>query len=197
MNHPDHELDIPQIPLERGHLLLVGTGALPVTALPVRAMTLRSWYQFDIRICMTPTAATFTTPTALSVATQNQTIGPNWDVVNGTTIFREAAEWADLVIVDPASTSFLGKLTHAITDSVATMLVMTTRAPVVLAPSMPDSVWNRPNTQRNIASLRSDGFHIVEPELSATASGREDGRYCDLANILTYAAIVVGAHTTH
>ena len=37
------------------------------------------------------------------------------------------------------------------------------RQPTLLAPSMNEVMWHQPATQRNLRTLREDGFSIVEP----------------------------------
>jgi phosphopantothenoylcysteine decarboxylase/phosphopantothenate--cysteine ligase len=37
------------------------------------------------------------------------------------------------------------------------------RTPVVIAPSMNEAMWRQSATQRNLATLRSDGFAVIEP----------------------------------
>jgi phosphopantothenoylcysteine decarboxylase/phosphopantothenate--cysteine ligase len=49
--------------------------------------------------------------------------------------------------------------------------VLATDAPIVLAPAMETHMWQNAATQANIATLRSRGAHIVEPESGPLASG--------------------------
>jgi phosphopantothenoylcysteine decarboxylase/phosphopantothenate--cysteine ligase len=37
------------------------------------------------------------------------------------------------------------------------------KTPVVLAPSMNEVMWRQPATARNVATLKADGFHVIDP----------------------------------
>jgi 2-polyprenyl-3-methyl-5-hydroxy-6-metoxy-1,4-benzoquinol methylase len=71
------------------------------------------------------------------------------------------AEWADLVVVYPASATTLGRLAAGDFSDLVSALALTTRAPVVLAPSMNGAMLAAPAVQRNLAQLRGDRFVVL------------------------------------
>ena len=77
---------------------------------------------------------------------------------------------ADLVIVAPASASFIARYASGIADDLLGSTLLVTKAPVVIAPAMHTEMWLHPATQENIASLLSRGVKVIEP-----ASGRLTG----------------------
>ncbi len=77
---------------------------------------------------------------------------------------------ADLVVVAPATADLLARAAAGLADDLLTNTLLTTRAPVVLAPAMHTEMWEHPATQANVATLRSRGVHVIEP-----ASGRLTG----------------------
>ena len=77
---------------------------------------------------------------------------------------------ADLVIVAPASASFIARYASGIADDLLGSTLLVTKAPLVIAPAMHTEMWLHPATQENIASLLSRGVKVIEP-----ASGRLTG----------------------
>jgi hypothetical protein len=66
----------PELPLARGNLLLVGTGAIAVTMLPAWAMALRSWYGRALRVCLTHSASRLVNPAAGRGRRERAGLGP-------------------------------------------------------------------------------------------------------------------------
>lgn len=73
------------------------------------------------------------------------------------------AEQADAVIVAPATADLLARLASGRADDLLTATVLTTHAPVILAPAMHTQMWEHPATQANVATLRSYGYRVIEP----------------------------------
>ena len=73
----------------------------------------------------------------------------------------------------PATTATLARLAVGVSDDVLVATVLATTAPVLLAPAMHTEMWEHPATQRNIAILRADGYHLVGPETGSLAGGDE------------------------
>jgi phosphopantothenoylcysteine decarboxylase/phosphopantothenate--cysteine ligase len=75
----------------------------------------------------------------------------------------QATEGAGLLIVMPATANIIGKVAAGIADDAVSTSVMAASCPVIFVPNMNDRMWRRPAVQRNIATLRRDGYHIVPP----------------------------------
>ncbi|MDT3727637.1 flavoprotein [Streptomyces sp. DSM 41972] len=142
-------------------MLLVATGAIGVVHLPEWAMFLRVRYGWSVRVCLTHSAERLVSREALAAVTQAPVEGPAWETRRGVVPHQELAEWADLVIVAPATTNFLAKCAAGITDSLALTSVVCAQAPVLLAPSVPEAALARPAVQRNLRTLAEDGYHVV------------------------------------
>jgi phosphopantothenoylcysteine decarboxylase/phosphopantothenate--cysteine ligase len=76
----------------------------------------------------------------------------------------ELADQADLMCVAPASADLLAKAACGLADDLLSTLLLSYSGPVLLAPAMNTSMWEKPPVQRNIKSLRDDGFHFVGPQ---------------------------------
>lgn len=74
------------------------------------------------------------------------------------------AERGELLVVAPASADFLAKAAHGQADDLLSTLYLAFGKPVLMAPAMNTAMWEQPAVQRNIAQLRSDGVHFVDPE---------------------------------
>lgn len=70
---------------------------------------------------------------------------------------------ADLVIVAPATANTLAKMAAGFGDSLLTVTLLATTAPVVVAPAMHTAMWQHPATRANVETLRARGVHIVGP----------------------------------
>jgi phosphopantothenoylcysteine decarboxylase/phosphopantothenate--cysteine ligase len=80
------------------------------------------------------------------------------------------AKSADLVVVAPATASFLAKMTSGIADDLLTTTVLAATCPVIVAPAMHTEMWENKATVANIETLQSRGVTIVWP-----AAGRLTG----------------------
>lgn len=80
------------------------------------------------------------------------------------------AQEADLVIVAPASASFLARTAAGLADDLLGNTILATKAPVLLAPAMHTEMYLNEATQQNIAMLSSWGYKILQP-----ATGRLTG----------------------
>jgi len=95
-------------------------------------------------------------------------------------------EWADLVVVAPATANILGKLAHGICDDLlSTTLCACWEKPILLAPAMNNHMWENPIVQSNVKALKQAGFHFVGPMKGRLACGTEAvGRMAEPQQIL-------------
>ena len=85
------------------------------------------------------------------------------------------AQFAELVLIAPATANFLAKAAHGIADDLLTTMVLATKAPIMAAPSMNVNMFENAATQENISILRRRGYHVIEPtegHLACGTSGR-------------------------
>ncbi|WP_159716878.1 MULTISPECIES: bifunctional phosphopantothenoylcysteine decarboxylase/phosphopantothenate--cysteine ligase CoaBC [Actinomyces] len=80
-------------------------------------------------------------------------------------------EWAELVLVAPASADLLARVAAGRADDLLTATILTTTAPVVLAPAMHTQMWANAATVENVATLRRRGLTIIEPDVGPLTSG--------------------------
>ena len=80
-------------------------------------------------------------------------------------------ERADLVVVAPASADLLARVAAGRADDLLTATILTTGAPVVLAPAMHTRMWTNPATVHNVATLRSRGLTVIDPDTGPLTGG--------------------------
>jgi phosphopantothenoylcysteine decarboxylase/phosphopantothenate--cysteine ligase len=100
----------------------------------------------------------------------------------------------DLMLVAPASANTISQMASGAASSLLTSCYLAFRGPVVVAPAMNTSMWLHPATARNIATLRGDGAHIIEPESGLLADGAVGpGRLAEPAAIAAAVEAALGA----
>ncbi|MEW6753582.1 MAG: bifunctional phosphopantothenoylcysteine decarboxylase/phosphopantothenate--cysteine ligase CoaBC [Candidatus Latescibacterota bacterium] len=130
----------------------------------------------DVRVVMTHNAHQFVTATTLEVLSRHRV---------HTEMFARDEEfpvlhvglggWPDLVLLAPATANLMAKMAHGIADDLLTSLLLSTRARIVVAPSMEEHMLDHPATQASARLLAERGCVLLEPdegELASGASGR-------------------------
>jgi phosphopantothenoylcysteine synthetase/decarboxylase len=98
----------------------------------------------------------------------------------------DLVDWADMVVVAPATANILGKIANGICDDLlSTILCVCWAKPTLLAPAMNNNMWNNPAVQRNVERLKEMGFRLAGPEEGLLVCGREGvGRMSEPSSIL-------------
>ncbi len=86
----------------------------------------------------------------------------------------ELAQWAEAVVVAPATANTLAKAAHGISDDLVSTTLLATTAPMLFAPAMHTEMWENAATRRNVAALEADGHSMVGPA-SGTLAGGDTG----------------------
>jgi len=102
------------------------------------------------------------------------------------------AEFAEVIVVVPATANMLGKVASGICDDFASTVICAARGPVVIAPAMNWAMWQNTIVQGNCQKLSELGYRIVTPEVGRLASGEEGpGRLASLERILAEIAVAL------
>ncbi|OFQ59000.1 phosphopantothenoylcysteine decarboxylase [Rothia sp. HMSC072B04] len=102
------------------------------------------------------------------------------------------AEKADAVVIAPATADLLARLAAGRADDLLSSTVLTTHAPVILAPAMHTQMWEHPATQANVQTLRSWGYHVIEPAIGRlTGPDSGPGRMPEPEDIFAVALDVI------
>jgi phosphopantothenoylcysteine decarboxylase/phosphopantothenate--cysteine ligase len=135
----------------------------------------------EVHVVMTASACKFVQPLTFASLTGHRVITSLWDDAadgsgdtpgdqNGIEHIGEA-QWADALVVAPATANILAKFAHGIADDFLTTMYLATTAPVLVAPAMNVNMWNHPATQANLLTLRQRSVRVVEPGTGDLACG--------------------------
>lgn len=127
-----------------------------------------------VRVMMTPAAREMIAPLTLQTISGHPVATEIFDLTQESQIGHiNLADTADVIVIAPATADLLGKLAHGLASDMVTTVVLATRAPVVLAPSMNVNMYDNRFVQENLARLRAAGMRIVEPGDGFLACGWE------------------------
>lgn len=139
----------------------------------------------QVRVVLSEGGARFVTALSFKALSGNRVLENLWD--DGSDDCMEHirwGDWADVVVVAPASANIIAGYRMGSADSALLALLLATRVPVIIAPAMNVNMWHHPQTQENISVLKGRGVSIVAPESGELACGWEgDGRLADIATI--------------
>lgn len=130
----------------------------------------------EVHVVMTEGATKFVQPLTFAALTGHKVITSLWDET-GADAYDSAiehigeAQWADALVVAPATANILAKFAHGIADDFLTTLYLATKAQVMVAPAMNTNMWDHPATQANLDILRARGVRVIEPGTGALACG--------------------------
>ena len=142
----------------------------------------------EVHVIMTREAAQFVTELTFREISGQPVALDMWSKVTHFQVEHVAlATLADLILVVPATANLLAKAASGIADDMLTTTLLATKAPIYMAPSMNTVMYENPATQKNIATLRSRGVHILEPDEGHLACGTSGkGRLPEPASIVSF-----------
>jgi len=140
----------------------------------------------SVQVVMTKNATEFITPLTLQTLSGNKVAINTFDLEWESEIGHiSLADNADLIVVAPATASFIGKVAHGIADSLLATIILATKAPIILCPAMNVNMYENPAVKDNIQKLIERGFTIMEPGEGNLACGWEGkGRLPEIEDIL-------------
>ena len=172
-------------PLEGRHILLGISGGIAAYKSAFLCRRLKE-AGADVWVSMTANGTKFITPLTMETVSEREVLidmfPPGQFVA---TRHIDIARWADLVLIAPATANLIGRYANGLADDMLTTLLISTTAPVMLAPAMNSEMWFNAAVQENLQRLRDRGVLFVEPgsgELACHTVGV--GRMADPEEIL-------------
>ena len=127
---------------------------------------------YEVRVVATQHALQFVTPLTIETLSQNKLYSDLFDPTEHRDVQHiSTADWADCVIVAPATANIIGKYACGIADDALSTLLLAARQPIFIAPAMNDRMFAEPTVQHNIQLLKEKGCHIIEPQSGFLACG--------------------------
>ena len=135
----------------------------------------------EVRAILTPNAARFVSPLSIAAVSGHGVIVEQWgDPSTGGVDHIELARWADLLLIAPATANILAKLAWGLADDALSTYAIAHRGPIVVAPAMNTSMLRHAAVQANLATLRTRGVIVLDPDSGLLACGDEgSGRMPD------------------
>ena len=180
--------------LEGRHILLGITGSSAAYKAAILCRLLKG-AGAEVKVVMTPLAKQFITPLTMATLSKHPILVEFFNPENGEwNSHVSLGEWADCLLIAPATANTLGKMAHGIADNLLLTTYLSARCPVAVAPAMDLDMFAHSATQENLRILRSRGVRIVEPaegELASGLSGK--GRMAEPAEIAAYVGTLLAA----
>jgi phosphopantothenoylcysteine decarboxylase/phosphopantothenate--cysteine ligase len=142
---------------------------------------------------MTKHACEFITPLTLQTLSGNPVFTEMFSLTREHDIAHiSLAEYADIIVVAPATANVIGKITAGIADDLLSTVVMAARVPVLFAPAMNVHMYGNPIVKENMERLTAKGYHFMEPGYGELACKTEGyGRLPDISEIVDEAASIL------
>jgi phosphopantothenoylcysteine decarboxylase / phosphopantothenate---cysteine ligase len=165
---------VPSPPWEGRRIVLAVTGGIASYKSVTLARDLAR-LGAEVDVLMTSSAEAFVRPLAFEAVTGRPVLTSLWSAEGAALHIRVARE-ADVVLVAPATADLMARAACGRADDLVTLVLLATRAPVLLAPAMNDRMWSHSQTQRNAEHLRTALGHVLlGPAEGPLAAGEGEG----------------------
>jgi phosphopantothenoylcysteine decarboxylase/phosphopantothenate--cysteine ligase len=139
----------------------------------------------EVRVVMTANAQKFITPLTFKVLSTHEVVTDTFQETDGEVLHIWLAQWADLVVIAPATANVIGKLASGIADDFLSTFILATHAPVLICPAMNPVMFQNPAVQENLATLKRRGYRLMAVGEGETACGAEGaGRLAEPEDIM-------------
>lgn len=171
-------------------LLAVSGGIAAYKAITLTSLLKKA--DADIQVVLTDHAQEFVLPLPFETLSGRTVIT---DMFDGSTEDPVAhinlAEWADILVVVPATANIIAKLTYGIADDFLSTFYLAWNGPTFIAPAMNSQMYAHPTVQHNLNVLKERGVHILGPQCGHLACGAiGNGKMIEPEDILNRLNIV-------
>jgi phosphopantothenoylcysteine decarboxylase / phosphopantothenate---cysteine ligase len=126
----------------------------------------------EVKVILSESASKFVTPLTFQALSRSEVYTDTFDEKHPDKIAHiHLADWADLIIVAPATANIIGKLANGIADDMISTTLIAAVAPIWIAPAMNVHMYTHPAVRKNMETLRSFGYDFIEPAEGYLACG--------------------------
>ncbi|MFJ7728974.1 bifunctional phosphopantothenoylcysteine decarboxylase/phosphopantothenate--cysteine ligase CoaBC [Neobacillus sp. NPDC097160] len=126
----------------------------------------------QVKVILSESAEKFVTPLTFQALSRNEVFTDTFDEKNPHVIAHiDLADWADLILVAPATANTIAKLANGVADNMITTTMMAATAPVWIAPAMNVHMYDHPAVKKNLSILAEYGYQFIEPSEGYLACG--------------------------
>ncbi len=133
---------------------------------------------YNIKVIMTENATKIITPLTLETLSRNKVVVDMWDINRGYEVEHiSLAEWADVMLIAPATYNIIGKTANGIADDMLSTVISACTKPKFFALAMNVNMYENPILKENIDKLKRFGYHFIDADegflaCNANAKGR-------------------------
>lgn len=129
---------------------------------------------YDVRVVATRNALQFVTKLSIETLAQSTLYFDSFESPEEYQVEHiSLADWADLVVVAPATANIIGKWANGIADDALSTFLLAVTKPIFMAPAMNCNMYNHPAVQENMKTLQQRGVTFLEPDNGFLACGYE------------------------
>ncbi|TCI23259.1 bifunctional phosphopantothenoylcysteine decarboxylase/phosphopantothenate--cysteine ligase CoaBC [Exiguobacterium sp. SL-9] len=126
----------------------------------------------NVRVAMTASAEEFVGKATFQALSRNPVYTDVFEEHDPTKIAHiDVVDTSDLIVVAPATANMIAKLAAGIADDFITTSILAAKCPVIVSPAMNVNMLEHPATRRNIETLKTFGYQIIEPGVGNLACG--------------------------
>jgi len=132
----------------------------------------------NVKVIMTENATKIIKPLALETLSKNPVAVDMWEPKTNINVEHiSLADWADVMLIAPATYNIIGKVASGIADDMLSTVISATTCPVYFAVAMNVNMYNNPILRDNIKKLESYGYNFIDSDegflaCNWTAKGR-------------------------
>ena len=171
--------------LENKKILIIITGGIAAykTLDLIRKL---SKLNCEIKTILTKSGKEFVTPLSITSLSKNKVYTDLFSVENESEMDHiSLSRWSDLILVAPASSNFLTKISNGFSDDLATTVIKASDKKVFLCPAMNVRMWEHASNKQSISTLKSFGYRILGPEIGEMACGEfGEGKMLEVDEII-------------
>ena len=147
--------------LKDKHILLGVTGSIAAYKIANLASMLVKQHA-EVTVIMTRNATNFIHPTAFETITGRKCLMDTFDRNFDFSVEHiSIAEWADLVLVAPASANVIAKAAHGIADDMLTTTLLACQCKKLISPAMNTKMYENPVVCDNLKRLENYGWLVI------------------------------------
>ncbi|MDA9745100.1 bifunctional phosphopantothenoylcysteine decarboxylase/phosphopantothenate--cysteine ligase CoaBC [Candidatus Pelagibacter sp.] len=171
--------------LEKKKILLIISGGIAAykSLDLIRSLTK---LQCEIKTILTKGGTEFVTPLSVASLSKNKVYSDIYSAENETEMDHiSLSRWADLILIAPATSNIIAKMSQGISDDLATTVVQASNKNIFVCPAMNVRMWEHASNKQNIEKIKSYNYRIIGPFNGEMACGEYgDGRMADIEYIL-------------
>ena len=120
---------------------------------------------YNVKVIMTENATKIITPLTLETLSRNRVYVDMWDKTPHFEVEHiSLADWADVILVAPATYNIVGKVANGIADDMLSTVISACKKPVYFALAMNVNMYENPILRENIEKLKKYGYRFIEAD---------------------------------